>query len=118
LRRGRSGEPGFGFLGDVRGVIVENQLYRRMGRIGGVEKLEEFDVLAGTLLAESQRGEEVARLIEPVRHVFAAIFLVAVGMLIDPHLLQGNWEALAVLSILACAVERRAVYNGRRRRHL
>jgi hypothetical protein len=27
--------PGFGFLGDVRGVIVEDQLDRGVGRIGG-----------------------------------------------------------------------------------
>jgi CPA2 family monovalent cation:H+ antiporter-2 len=59
--------------------------------------------LAGTLVAESQLGEEVARLIEPVRHVFGAIFFVAVGMLIDPHLLQSHWKALAVLIVLAIA---------------
>jgi CPA2 family monovalent cation:H+ antiporter-2 len=70
-------------------------------RLGYTVALGAF--LAGTLVAESQQGEEVARLIEPVRHVFAAIFFVAVGMLIDPHLLQSHWEALAVLSILAIA---------------
>jgi hypothetical protein len=40
------GEPGFGFLGDVRGVIIEDQLDRGVGRIGGVDKLEEFDEFA------------------------------------------------------------------------
>ena len=34
------GEPGPGFLGDVRGMIVEDQLDRRMGRIGGIDELE------------------------------------------------------------------------------
>jgi hypothetical protein len=29
---GLIGEPGFGFLGDVRGVIVEDQLDRGVGR--------------------------------------------------------------------------------------
>ena len=33
------GEPRFGFLGDVRGVIVEDQLDRGVGRIGGVDIL-------------------------------------------------------------------------------
>jgi CPA2 family monovalent cation:H+ antiporter-2 len=70
-------------------------------RLGYTVALGAF--LAGTLVAESQRGEEVARLIEPVRHVFAAIFFVAVGMRIDPHLLQSNWEALTVLSVLTIA---------------
>ena len=40
------GEPGLGLLRDVRGMIVEDQLDRRTGRIGGVEKLEEFNKLA------------------------------------------------------------------------
>jgi hypothetical protein len=33
---GSPGEPGPGFLGDVRGMIVEDQLDRRIGRIGGL----------------------------------------------------------------------------------
>ena len=36
---GLLGEPSLGLLGDVRGMIVENQADRRMCRIGGVEKL-------------------------------------------------------------------------------
>jgi len=40
------GEPNLGLLGDVRGMIVEDQLDRRMRRIGGVDQLEEFDELA------------------------------------------------------------------------
>ena len=47
--RGLIGEPSFGLLGDVRGMIVEDQLDRRMGRIGGVEKLEEFDEFAAAM---------------------------------------------------------------------
>src|SRR5215831_15048768 len=46
---GLIGEPGSGLLGDVGGVIVEDQLDRRMGRIGGIEKLEEFDELAAAM---------------------------------------------------------------------
>ena len=40
------GEPSFGLLGDVRGMIVEDQLDRRVSRVGGVEKLEEFEEFA------------------------------------------------------------------------
>jgi hypothetical protein len=43
------GEPSLGLLGDVRGMIVEDQLDRRMSRIGGVEKLEEFDEFAAAV---------------------------------------------------------------------
>jgi hypothetical protein len=34
------GEPSLGLFGDMRGMIIEDQLDRGMGRIGGVEKLE------------------------------------------------------------------------------
>src|SRR6202007_674047 len=43
------GEPSLGRLGDVRGMIVEDQLDRRMSRIGDVEKLEEFDEFAAAV---------------------------------------------------------------------
>jgi len=33
-------DPGSGLFGDVRRMIVEDQLDRSVGRIGGVEKLE------------------------------------------------------------------------------
>src|ERR1700732_5420486 len=47
-----SGEPSLGFSGDMRRMVVENQLDRRTGRVSGIEKLEEFDELAaaGALL--------------------------------------------------------------------
>jgi CPA2 family monovalent cation:H+ antiporter-2 len=57
--------------------------------------------LAGCLVAESARGTEIEKLIEPVRHVFGAIFFVSVGMLINPQLLASHWVALAVLTVVA-----------------
>ena len=59
--------------------------------------------LAGSLVAESARGAEVEKLIEPVRHVFGAIFFVSVGMLINPQLLASHWPALALLTVVAVA---------------
>jgi len=59
--------------------------------------------LAGSLVAESARGKEVEKLIEPVRHVFGAIFFVSVGMLINPQLLPSHWPALALLTVVAVA---------------
>jgi hypothetical protein len=58
-----TGEPGSGLFGDVRRMIVEDQLNRRLGPIGGVEKLEEFDEFAAAMAILDQRmnlsGEEV-----------------------------------------------------------
>ena len=53
--------------------------------------------LAGSLVAESGLGEEVEKLIEPVKQVFGAVFFVAVGMLIDPEELAAHWAALVLL---------------------
>jgi hypothetical protein len=47
--RGLLGEPRPGLLGDVCGMIVEDQLDRSVGWIGGVEKLEEFDEFAAAM---------------------------------------------------------------------
>jgi hypothetical protein len=40
------GEPSLGLLGDVRRMIVEDQLDRCVGRIGGIDELEEFNEFA------------------------------------------------------------------------
>jgi CPA2 family monovalent cation:H+ antiporter-2 len=53
------------------------------------------------LVAESEQGAVVEKLIEPVRHIFGALLFVGVGMLIEPQLLAKNWPALAVLTVVA-----------------
>ena len=53
-------EPSLGLLGDMCGVIIENQLDRGMDRIGGVEKLEKFDEFA-TAVAILDEGVNLAR---------------------------------------------------------
>ena len=59
--------------------------------------------LAGMLVGESGFGMEVDYLIRPVRDMFCAMFFVAVGMLIDPHVLVKYWVALAVLCVAVVA---------------
>lgn len=54
--------------------------------------------IAGSLVAESGEEQHVVRLVEPVRDVFAAVFFVSVGMLIDPTLVLRHWPAVAVLT--------------------
>jgi CPA2 family monovalent cation:H+ antiporter-2 len=54
--------------------------------------------LAGSLVAESGEQQEVERLVEPVRDMFAAVFFVSVGMLIDPVLVGRHWVAVLVLT--------------------
>jgi len=54
--------------------------------------------LGGALVSESGEGESIERLIAPVRDVFAAVFFVSVGMLIDPKLIAQHWVAVVVLT--------------------
>ena len=56
--------------------------------------------LAGMLIAESGEGEWIEDLIRPVRDMFAAIFFVSVGMLIDPKLLLVHWQAVLLLTLV------------------
>ncbi len=54
--------------------------------------------IAGILIAESGRGEEVFHLVQPFRDVFAMVFFVSVGMSIEPTALAENWYAILLFS--------------------
>ncbi|MGH7525012.1 MAG: cation:proton antiporter [Gemmatimonadales bacterium] len=56
--------------------------------------------IAGSLVAESGKGAQVAELVKPVRDIFAAVFFVAVGMLIDPALIAAHWVIVLVLTVV------------------
>ena len=56
--------------------------------------------LAGSLVAESGKGPEVEHLVEPVRDLFAAVFFVSVGLMIDPTLVVAHWQAVLAFSLL------------------
>ena len=56
--------------------------------------------LGGALVAESGVTKTVEHLVEPVRDVFAAVFFVSVGMLIDPVLVAEHWVAVVVLTLV------------------
>lgn len=59
--------------------------------------------IAGGLVAESGEGKRIGHLVEPVRDVFAAIFFVAVGMLIVPADLLANAGVIALVTVLTMA---------------
>jgi CPA2 family monovalent cation:H+ antiporter-2 len=54
--------------------------------------------IAGSLVAESGEEKVVEHLIMPVRDMFAAIFFIAVGMLIDPTIIMQHWGAVLAFS--------------------
>ena len=59
--------------------------------------------LAGSLVAESGEERTIEHLVQPIRDMFAAIFFVAVGMLIDPRLIADHWVAVVVFTLLVIA---------------
>jgi hypothetical protein len=59
------GKPSLGLLGDVRRMIIEDQLDRRIRRIGGVEELEEFDELATAVSIFNQGMDFAGEQIDP-----------------------------------------------------
>jgi CPA2 family monovalent cation:H+ antiporter-2 len=58
--------------------------------------------IGGALVAESGQASRIEHLVAPVRDMFAAIFFVAVGMMIDPVLVAEHW--LAVLVVTAVVI--------------
>ena len=55
--------------------------------------------IAGSLVAESGEEKVIEHLVRPVRDMFAAIFFVAVGMLIDPVLIAQHWGAVLAFTV-------------------
>jgi CPA2 family monovalent cation:H+ antiporter-2 len=68
--------------------------------------------IAGSLVAESGEAKVVEQLITPVRDMFAAIFFVAVGMMIDPAVLAHYWFVVVVLTLAVIGGKMVAVSSG------
>jgi monovalent cation:H+ antiporter-2, CPA2 family len=56
--------------------------------------------IAGSLIAESGEGPTIEHLVTPVRDIFAAIFFVSVGVLIDPSLIARHWPVILILTLV------------------
>lgn len=68
--------------------------------------------LAGSLVAESGEEKSIEHLVSPVRDVFAAIFFVSVGMLIDPVLVARHWVPVLTLTAVVIGGKLVGVFLG------
>ena len=68
--------------------------------------------IAGSLIAESGVAKTVEHLVMPVRDMFAAIFFVSVGMMIDPIEILQNWHLVLVFTAIVVAGNLFAVTIG------
>ncbi len=78
--------------------------------------------IAGAVVAESRSTARIVHLVEPLRDMFAALFFVAIGLMINPMLLARYWlpalvVALAVIlgKTLACGMGTFLAGHGARR---
>ncbi|HNW91885.1 MAG TPA: cation:proton antiporter, partial [bacterium] len=79
-------------VGTCFGMAVLAQRFGYSVALGGF--------LAGMLIAETGRGAELERLVQPLRDLFAAIFFVAVGMMIVPAAVLAHWQLVLALTAL------------------
>lgn len=57
----------------------------------------------GSLLAETPEGHKMESLIQPVKNLFAAIFFVSVGMMIDPKVFMEHWSLVLLVTLITIA---------------
>ncbi|MCI0603981.1 cation:proton antiporter [bacterium] len=55
--------------------------------------------LAGSLVAESGHTAQIEHLVRPLRDIFAAVFFISVGMLMNPLILLQHWPAVLVITV-------------------
>lgn len=104
------------------GYFLVSSLFRRMMQYAGEETLTVVSIalclllvwvadyfhystalgafIMGSILAETPLVHRIEQLIQPIRNIFAAVFFVSVGMLIDPLII---WQQLPVV-LLICLV--------------
>ena len=54
----------------------------------------------GSILAETAESHRIEKLMSPLKNVFAAIFFISVGMLIDPSALSEYWMSIVYVSLV------------------
>ncbi len=54
----------------------------------------------GSILAETVESDRIEKLMTPLKNVFAAIFFISVGMMIDPSSLSQYWISIVYVSLV------------------
>ena len=54
----------------------------------------------GSILAETVESQRIEKLMTPLKNVFAAIFFISVGMLIDPSSVAQYWMSIIYISLI------------------
>lgn len=54
--------------------------------------------IMGSIIAETVLANSIEHLIRPIRDIFAAVFFISVGMLIDPFVIIEHWQIVLLVS--------------------
>src|SRR5690606_32404832 len=78
--------------------------------------------IMGSILAETEEGERIEHLLASVKDLFAAVFFVSVGMMIDPAILREHFWVVVLITVLTIGGKLLgsgfgAVLSGRSLRH-
>jgi CPA2 family monovalent cation:H+ antiporter-2 len=68
--------------------------------------------IVGSLLAEIPDGERLAKVIEPLRDIFGAVFFISMGMLLDMQQVASRWGFLFAMTLTVVVGKSVAVYWG------
>ena len=63
----------------------------------------------GSILAETVEADKIARVVDPVKNLFGAVFFVSVGMLVDPHVLVSY--ALPIMVLVVAIILGQALFG-------
>jgi CPA2 family monovalent cation:H+ antiporter-2 len=56
--------------------------------------------IMGSILAETPQVHRIEKLLQPLRDIFAAVFFVSVGMLIDPSVIYHHYSLILLISLI------------------
>jgi CPA2 family monovalent cation:H+ antiporter-2 len=70
--------------------------------------------LAGVIIAGSNFSEQISVMISPIREIFAAIFFVSIGMLMDLSVISMYWLPVAIITLVTIFGKISGVYAGLR----
>jgi len=70
--------------------------------------------LAGLVVSESEHSHRVVDALLPTREVFAVLFFVSVGMLIDPKVVRDEWATILTILVLILIVKSLFGWTGLR----
>lgn len=68
--------------------------------------------IMGSILAETQESVRIERLIQPLRDIYAAVFFVGIGMLIDPLEIWHNFGTVLLITLVTIVCKTFASFIG------